>query len=91
MKRANVERPRTIRVWRQHLAEHGPGPLACSCEMQPGRFRKGQRVGGCSQAQCYLCHGDELLKRPTRQQRRSDLAYREWLRATVWSCQGFSQ
>jgi hypothetical protein len=25
----------------------GPGPLTCPCEFQTGRFRKGQRVGGC--------------------------------------------
>jgi hypothetical protein len=87
MERASVERPRTVRVWRQHRAQHGPGPLACPCELQTGRFRKGQRVGGCGKARCYLCHGDKLLKRPTLQQRRSGLAYREWLREQRWGRQ----
>ena len=45
MKRAHQERLRTVRVWRQHLCQHGPGPLTCPCEFQIGRFRKGQRVG----------------------------------------------
>jgi len=80
MQRASVERPRTVRVWRQHLARHGRGPITCRCAWQTGRFRKGQRWGGCGKAQCYLCHGDKLLQRPTLQQRRADLTCREWLR-----------
>ena len=79
MKRASEERPRTIRVWRKHLSWHGSQILACVCEFQPSRFRKGQRVGGCGQSRCYLCHGDKLFKRPTLQQRRSDISYKEWL------------
>jgi hypothetical protein len=79
MKRARVERVHTVQVWRQHLARHGPGPLACRCEWQAGRFRKGQRVGGCGKARCYLCHSDKLLHRPTLQQRRADLTYQEGL------------
>jgi hypothetical protein len=84
MQRASVERLRTMRVWRQHLSRHGPGPLTCPCEWQVGRFRKGQRVGGCGKARCYLCHGDKLLKRPTLQQRRADRSYREWLHEHPW-------
>ena len=84
MKRTSEERTRTIRVWRQHLAWHGPGPLACVCEFQIGRFRKGQRVGGCGKTRCYLCHGDKLLKRPTLQKRRSDILFKEWLREKEW-------
>jgi hypothetical protein len=79
MKRAHEERPRTIHVWRQHLAWHGSDPLACVCEFQIGRFRKGQRVGGCGKARCYLCHGEKRCKRPTPQQRRADVSYKEWL------------
>ena len=79
MKRAHQERLRTVRVWRQHLCQHGPGPLTCPCEFQIGRFREGQRVGGCGKTRCYLCHGDKLLKRPTLPQRWSDLSYQEWL------------
>lgn len=78
MKRASMERFRTTRVWRQHLARHGVTEFLCRCEGQPGRFRKGQRRGGCRKARCYLCHGDKLWKRPTRQQRRADLTYQEW-------------
>lgn len=80
MQRASVERPRTVQVWRQHLARHSPEVLTCRCEQQAGRFRKGQRVGGCGKARCYLCHGDKLLQRPTLQQRRADLACHEGLR-----------
>ena len=79
MQRAHEERLRTIHVWRQHLAWHGAGPLTCVCEFQIGRFRKGQRVGGCGKARCYLCHGEKLCKRPTLQQRRADISYKEWL------------
>jgi len=80
VKRASTEYSRTVRVWREHLAWHGAGPLACVCEFQIGRFRKGQRVWGCGKARCYLCHGDKLLKRPTRKQHQANTAYREWLR-----------
>ena len=55
---------------------------ACS-EFQIGRFRKGQRVGGCGKARCYLCHGEKLCKRPTPQQRRADISYKEWLHELV--------
>ena len=78
MKRAHAERPHTVHVWRTHISWHGPGPLACRCEFQSGRFRKGQRIGGCGKARCYLCHGDKLLQRPRLQQHRSDISYKEW-------------
>jgi hypothetical protein len=84
MQRASVERLRTMHVWRQHLSRHGPGPIICQCEWQVGRFRKGQRLGGCGKARCYLCHGDKLLKRPTLQQRRADRSYHEWLHEHLW-------
>jgi hypothetical protein len=79
VKRAHDERRRTVRVWREHLARHGAGPLECVCEFQIGRFRKVHRAGGCGTARCYPCHSDKLCKRPTMQQRRADLAYKEWL------------
>ena len=79
MKRANEERPRTLRVWRQHLVGHGPGPVDCVCELQPGRFRKGERVGGCGKARCLLCHGDKLLKIPKKYQRLADIYCEEQL------------
>ena len=83
MKRASEERPRTVHVWRQHVSQHSSGPLACVCEFQIGRFRKGRRVGGCRKTRCYLCHEDKLRKRPTRQQQRADISYKEWLRECV--------
>jgi hypothetical protein len=49
MKRAHAERLHTVHVWRTYLSWHGPGPLACRCEFQIGRFRKGQRIGGVRQ------------------------------------------
>jgi hypothetical protein len=87
MQRASVERLRTMRVWRQHRSRHGPGPLGCPCERQGGRLRKGQRIGGCGKARCYLCHGDTLLQRPTLQQRRADRSYREWFYEQPWWCE----
>ena len=78
MKRAAQERKRTLQVWRRHLSFHEHGTVLCSCELQPGRFRKGRRVGGCGKSRCYLCHGEKLLKQPTPQQRRANRALQEW-------------
>ena len=80
MKRAAFERRRTISVWRRHLASHGADAALCACDYQPGRFRKGQRVGGCGNARCYLCHGEKLFKIPDRSQRRADASLLEWRR-----------
>lgn len=80
MKRAAFERGRTISVWRRHLAAHDRGAALCACEYQPGRFRKGQRVGGCGNPRCYLCHGEKLLKIPDRSQRRANVSFLEWRR-----------
>lgn len=30
-------------------------PPDCECEFQTGRFRKGQRGGGCGKPRCQLC------------------------------------
>ena len=62
MKRAAIERSRTLRTWRSHLRTHREAVL-CACEFQPGRFRKSQRVGGCGRSLCWLCHGDKLAGR----------------------------
>jgi hypothetical protein len=78
MKRAALERQRTITVWRRHLASHGGEGAHCACEAQPGRFRKGQRVGGCGNARCYLCHAEKLLGLPSLWQRRADAIFQEW-------------
>jgi len=79
MRRAKLERQRTIRVWRKHLAWHRADEVVCSCEFDVGRFRKSQRIGGCGNSQCYLCHADKLMKRPAARQMRSDASYREWM------------
>lgn len=65
MKRAAIERLRTVNTWRAHLSTH-EDPALCVCDSQPGRFRKSQRVGGCGRARCWLCHGDKLAGRLTR-------------------------
>lgn len=78
MKRAALERQRTIAVWRRHLASHGADAALCACELQPGRFRKGQRVGGCGNARCYLCHSDKLLGLPNRSRQRTKVTFRDW-------------
>ena len=79
MRRASLERARTLRVWRSHLSWiHEGNPEGCLCELQPGRFRKTQRVGGCGKTRCFLCHPDKLLGCPTRQRLRSDVSNREW-------------
>ena len=58
MQRAALERQRAIRVWRRHVAMHGL-PIVCPCELQAGRFRKDQRVSGCGNTRCFLCHPDK--------------------------------
>jgi len=81
MRRAALERARTLRVWQLHLqlAHPGPEPPLCRCELQPGRFRKAERIGGCGKPRCWLCKCDKLLHTPTRQDRLSDISYHEWL------------
>jgi hypothetical protein len=76
MKRAAIERTRTIRTWRTHLLTHEQ-PVRCVCDLQPGRFRKGQRARGCGRAACWLCHGDKLAGRPTLKQRLGRAVERE--------------
>jgi len=76
MRRAAIERFRTLRVWRQHLATHG-AKVVCDCEFQAGRFRKSQRVGGCGRPRCWLCHFDKLAEIPTVRDLRSFASERE--------------
>lgn len=78
MKRAALERARTIRTWQRHLARHTQ-PQTCVCEFQAGRFRKGQRIGGCGQPRCHGCHGDKLARLDTMQERRAAEGMREGL------------
>ena len=78
MKRAAEEKLRTLNVWREHLRAHR-GVVACGCEFQVGRFRKGQRVGGCGNSRCWLCHSEKLSAVPTTQYLRSMATFREGL------------
>ena len=78
MKRAAEELTRTKNVWRQHLRAHH-GAVACVCEYQVGRFRKGQRVGGCGNSRCWLCHSEKLGGVPTIQQLRNVATFAEGL------------
>ena len=80
MRRASLERPRTLRVWRAHKRIiHNDLPTNCICDDQPGRFRKGQRVGDCGHPRCYSCHSGKLFGLPTAQLHRADLSLHEWL------------
>ncbi len=90
MKRANEERPRTLRVWQAHRAGHvnstirsggelGVRPedsVDCICDNQAGRFRKGERVGGCS---CGMCKYEKLNNIPKIYQILANISYREQL------------
>lgn len=76
MKRAALERLRTVSFWREHLATHAR-PIICACDLQPGRFRKSQRVGDCGRPRCWLCHPDKLAGRPTLRDRRDILRLSE--------------
>jgi hypothetical protein len=78
MYRAAIERSRTVCIWRRHLATHA-SPIRCDCELQIGRFRKGQRIGGCSTPACCLCHFAKLMGIPTVQEQRFVATYREGL------------
>jgi hypothetical protein len=81
MRRASVERSRTVNVWRAHLRRSHPvEPILCRCEFEVGRFRKAQRIGGCGNSRCFLCHGDKILGRPTLQELRARDRQREALR-----------
>lgn len=84
MKRAAQERQRVLSLWQTHLNyQHREESNLCRCEYQPGRFRKTERVGGCRKARCYLCHADKLFKRPTPQQRRANIDFREQLQEVL--------
>ena len=70
MQRAAIEKFRTLRAWRAHLATHAV-PVVCACDLQPGRFRKSQRVGGCGRPHCWLCHSGKLSGELTVKDRRA--------------------
>lgn len=85
MKRAAIERSRTKTIWRKHWNKHvrqkvaagGQTPIACLCDRQIGRFRKGQRQGGCGRPQCHVCHADKLLGVPRHRDRKQALRERD--------------
>ena len=81
MKRAAEEKLRTVSVWRRHLWTHR-GTVACVCELQVGRFRKSQRIGGCGQSRCWLCHSGKLSGELTIRERRNVAEYTEGLAET---------
>ena len=80
MRRAALERARTLRVWRAHnRVVHGGEDTGCPCDQQPGRFRK-ISLGDCGKARCYLCHHDKLLGIPSVKDRIAEERYRSsWL------------
>jgi hypothetical protein len=64
MRRAAIERPRTVRTWREHQLFNRRDGSNCRCDVQVGRFRKGQRRLGCGKPRCYLCHPEKLFGEP---------------------------
>ena len=70
MRRAAIERARTVSVWRDHnRLAHGrdwsAGKVRCICDTQANRFRKGQKRLGCGRTRCMICHGEKILGKPT--------------------------
>ena len=79
MRRAVLERPRTLRIWRAHnRLIHRGLPTSCICDQQPGRFRKGQRIGGCGRPRCGMCKRYKLDQKVTARDYRASLTFREW-------------
>ncbi len=79
MRRASLERRRTLRVWRAHnRIIHENLPTHCPCDKQPGRFRKGQRVAGCPNPRCWLCKRHKRTSEPTIHEYRAAVSHLEW-------------
>jgi hypothetical protein len=92
MKRWHEDFHRTYREWRKHYISHvesnidwsnkigqDPYEIDCVCDKQIGRFRK-MDAWDCGNTRCCLCHGDKYPSRyKTRQEKRSDVSYKEWL------------
>ena len=79
MRRASLERPRTLRVWRAHKRIiHNDLATDCLCDDQPGRFRRGQRISGCTRPRCGFCQFHKHNHAVTHRDYRAALAYREW-------------
>lgn len=50
--------------------------------LAPGYFRKGRRIGGCTNSKCWLCHASKLGGHPDIQELRSEQDFREQLGET---------
>ena len=61
---------------RADLADGDAGRQVRGAERQLGRFRK-RHVLDCGRARCFLCHGDKLLDRRTREQCLADWNMKE--------------
>ncbi len=69
MKRAAIERQRTIKTWKAHLYlahrdELMAGAVRCVCDLQANRFRKGQKMLGCGRPKCSMCHYEKVFNIP---------------------------
>ena len=79
MRRAALEKARTLRVWRAHnRIIHQNESTGCVCDEQAGRFRKGQRAAGCSIGAHCVCKYHKPFREPTLQEARANLSHREW-------------
>ena len=92
MKRWHEELTITLRNWRNHRRIHvemnlagtqvgeDPFQVDCTCDDQPGRFRKTDGYD-CGHSQCYVCNHGKFPKRiPTAQEVLSALSLKEQLR-----------
>ena len=70
MRRASLERQRTLREWRNRLRADET--------LEPGRFRKGRTARGCPH-RCVHCRVRKEF--PTIQEQRGLLNFAEWVQA----------
>jgi hypothetical protein len=64
-------------IARRHLRDRAQ-LIHSESDQQLGRFRKLNGLG-CGRARCFLCHGDKLLDRQTREESLADLKMKEGL------------
>lgn len=83
MKRAALDRPRSVRNWRRRAQLDGHYGHTRD-DLHAGHFRKGMRFGGCGSAACWVCHYSKLAGYPTLQDARSRLSFREQLAEFVF-------
>ena len=77
MKRAALERPRTVRELRRHIArDHDDVP--CWCKSQAGRYRKRDAFAR-GRARCGVCHSHKNPRLLSRAERKAEITYREQL------------